>query len=51
MGSLDEKNRTQNLKLLKTLLHKIVKKWPDVEFMSSDELAGLINNHQLNKIK
>jgi hypothetical protein len=51
MGSLDEKNRTRNLKLLKTLLQKIVKKWPDVEFISSDELAGLINNHQLNKIK
>lgn len=42
IGSLDEGNRTRNLKLLKQLLSEIVKRWPDVEFMSSDELGDLI---------
>lgn len=42
IGSLDEGNRTCNLKLLKQLLSEIVKRWPDVEFMSSDELGKLI---------
>jgi hypothetical protein len=42
IGSLDEKNRKDNLILFKTLLQKILKKWPDVEFISSDELANLI---------
>ena len=42
IGSLDESNRTRNLKLLKQLLTEIVKRWPDVEFMSSDELGELI---------
>ena len=47
IGSLDEGNRTRNLKLLKQLLSEIVKRWPDVEFMSSDELGNLI--HQAKK--
>jgi len=42
MGSLDENNRTKNLKLFRQLLKEIVKRWPDVEFMSSDELGELI---------
>lgn len=45
MGSLVEKNRTENLKNFKVLLKKIVEKWPDVEFMSSDQLALQINNY------
>ena len=39
IGSLEEKNRTQNLKLLKKILHKIVEHWPDVRFVSSDQLS------------
>jgi hypothetical protein len=42
IGSIDEKNRTINLKLLKELLNKIVTKWPDVEFLASDELGKLL---------
>lgn len=42
IGSLVESNRTRNLKLLNQLLTEIVKRWPDVEFMSSDELGELI---------
>lgn len=42
IGSLDTGNRDNNLKELKSLLNKIVRKWPDVEFMSSDQLGNLI---------
>ena len=42
IGSLNENNRTRNLKLLKQLLFQVVKRWPDVEFMSSDKLGELI---------
>ena len=42
IGSISEKNRSQNLKLLENLLKEIVKQWPDVEFMSSDELGRLM---------
>ena len=44
IGSLDSRNRTRNLKLLKTLLSKILFYWPDVEFMSSVELGNIIRN-------
>jgi len=44
IGAIDETNRTNNLKLLKRLLSEIVKRYPDVEFMSSDELGNLLNN-------
>ena len=42
MGSLNEKNRNVNLQKLKRLLFEIKKRWPDVEFMSSDQLGQLI---------
>lgn len=42
MGSLNKKNRTDNLYLLNELLSSIIKIWPDVEFMSSDRLGELI---------
>lgn len=42
IGSIDEANRTRNLKLLQKLLNSIVDQWPDVEFMSSDQLGRLI---------
>lgn len=41
IGSIHQSNRDNNLKLFHKLLSKIVKKWPDVEFMSSDELGML----------
>ena len=43
MGSLDENNRNQNLRLLDDLLGQIIKQWPDVEFMTSDQLGNLIS--------
>jgi hypothetical protein len=42
IGALDESNRTRNLLLLRQLLSAIQKKWPEVEFMSTDELGDLI---------
>ena len=39
IGSLEEKNRTQNLALLKAILRKIVERWPDANFVSSDRLS------------
>lgn len=45
IGSIDERNRTKNLQLFQILLHAIVTKWPDVEFMSSDQLGKLMKNN------
>lgn len=42
IGAIDERNRERNLSLLKQLLNEIVKRYPDVEFMSSNELGELI---------
>jgi hypothetical protein len=42
MGSLVEKNRNDNLILLGKLIKGILKNWPDVEFMTSDQLGDLI---------
>lgn len=41
-GHIDEHNRREGLAALKKLLHAIVKRWPDVEFMSANELGELI---------
>lgn len=38
IGSRIEKNRTDNLKLLSELLKRVLAKWPDVEFTSSDKV-------------
>ncbi|WAC40204.1 hypothetical protein [Pedobacter sp. SL55] len=41
IGNVVESNRTESLQLLNTLLTQILKKWPDVVFMTSDQLARL----------
>ncbi len=41
-GFLDSNNRDNTLKLLKHLLTTVIKRWPNVEFMSSPELGQLI---------
>lgn len=41
-GTIVKSNRDNNLKLLKTLLKEIVRKWPEVEFLSSVQLGELI---------
>ena len=42
IGWLNEKNRKMGLQKLDELLYQIIKRWPDVEFMTSSELGDLI---------
>lgn len=42
VGTINVDNRDRNLKSLDLLLARIQKRWPDVEFMSSDQLGDLI---------
>lgn len=41
IGFLNPKNREQNLKSLQNLLFQIKHKWPEVQFMSTDQLGEL----------
>lgn len=43
-GHIDPENRKKGLSALKTLLEKVVKKWPDVEFVSVDEVVEIFEN-------
>jgi hypothetical protein len=54
VGGLSMKNRDKGLSNLEKLLSEIIKKWPDVEFMSTYELGNLIkrsyeNSYSLQK--
>ena len=42
VGSLHPENREKGLLMLKQLLTEIIKRWPDVEFMTSVELGDLV---------
>ena len=44
IGSINPENRTHTLIELKRLLKEIVNKWPDVEFVSSEELGRIISS-------
>jgi len=44
VGFIDERNRDNNLKLLQDILTKAIQRWPDIEFMTSDELGKTIDN-------
>ena len=48
VGRLDQSNRDSNLTSLIALLQRIKKKFPQVEFMGSDQLGDIINkkNHE-----
>ncbi len=41
-GHIDPANRQKGLQALRQLLHKIVQRWPDVEFMAANELGDLV---------
>ncbi len=43
-GHIDAQNRAKGLGDLRLLLKKITQRWPDVEFLSADELRGLIRS-------
>lgn len=42
IGAINENNRSKNLLDLDALLSEILKLWPDVEFMTSDQLVKMI---------
>ena len=44
VGGIDVNHRDRNLKELDLLLRSILKRWPDVLFLSSDQLVALIKN-------
>lgn len=44
IGFIDQKNRENNILLLRELLTKMLKKWDDIEFMTSSQLGNIIIN-------
>lgn len=44
IGRICPKNRSKNLRLLTLLLKNIIKQFPEVEFMSTDQLGDTMNN-------
>lgn len=47
IGSIEENNRDKNLKFFKKLLEMILKRWPDVEFTTSDKFFNILNNNSI----
>lgn len=45
-GHIDEDNRKVGLTALKQLLDKIVTRWPEVEFISADQLGDIISKER-----
>lgn len=43
IGAIDVKNRARNLEMFSLLLNKIVKRYPNVEFVSTDQLGEVIS--------
>lgn len=48
VGLIDERNMINNIRLFKILLSEIVKRWPDVEFVSSAQLGDIISSSYYN---
>ena len=46
IGALHQKNRNNGLKQLKNLLKQIIKRWPDVEFITSEELGNIVTSKE-----
>ncbi len=44
-GHIDQNNRKEGLSALKQLLQKIIRRWPDVEFISVDMLVKMMNKN------
>lgn len=49
VGTINVANRDNGLKQLSILLKQIKQKWPDVEFMSSDQLGDAMNQNKKGK--
>jgi hypothetical protein len=41
IGFINKQNRERGLQDLKTLMKIVLRKWPEVQFISTDQLAGL----------
>jgi hypothetical protein len=48
IGFINPGNRERNLRLLRILLTNILQRWPEVEFMTSDQLGDLMNYKKLS---
>ncbi len=46
IGSLVESNRDNNLRQLRMLFIRLLQKWPEVEFMTAEELGDLIDKNR-----
>ena len=46
IGNIDSTNRDKNIVMFRKLLAEIVKHWPDVEFVTSDELGQLVEKRK-----
>jgi hypothetical protein len=44
IGSINPENRKTNLILFSQLIENVIKRWPDVEFLSTKELGDLLSN-------
>ncbi|MBL6944864.1 MAG: hypothetical protein ISR56_10925 [Bacteroidales bacterium] len=49
IGFIDEQNKVDNLKTFRILISSILKRWPEVEFITSDKLGDLIIKDQQNQ--
>ena len=49
MGTINPENRAEGLKKLDQLLGAIIKKWPEVEFITSMELGDIITGKTQEK--
>lgn len=49
IGFIDEQNKVDNLKAFRMLISIILRKWPEVEFITSDKLGELIIKDQQNQ--
>ena len=48
VGGLDQSNSDRNIRLLDVFIKKIIKRWPDVEFITSDELLfNIVKNENI----
>jgi hypothetical protein len=46
VGFIDEENRDKNLRHLKQVLSEGLKRWPDIEFLTSQELGTAISENK-----
>jgi hypothetical protein len=46
IGSIEPRNRAEGLRQLKALLEAICRRWPEVRFLSSPELGGVLEGRQ-----